>query len=393
MRILVNAIGVASAGGWGVLRGLIPALAAVGRDDFITTLVPRGAGRLLGMSTRSLQVIEQRRSGPRWLWRLLDDFYRLPALSRRLRPDVFFSLTDLGPRRTGCPHVMLLHNAWVTHDLPRWKIGGSWRDRLIYATYYPARFRRLWPSLARVIVQTPVVAERLRTRFGVPANRIVVVTPGCDVRARGGAPRRNPVASREPLRLFWPARGYWHKNHAVLVPLCQELVRRGLDARVRVFVTLEKNGDRRVRRLLRSLEPYAPIVTNLGPLVPADVHRWFRETDALLLPTLLESFSLTYIEAAAWRRPVLTSDRDFARHACGAAGYYFDPEDPVDICGRILELIEDIEHGAPRVPAPSAGTGDTPWGTAGRSVLAVLHDAVYGSRVPGRVRAAGWNMA
>src|SRR5206468_4268580 len=119
MRILINAVNVASAGGRGVLTGLVPALSSVAREDEIT--------------------------------------------------------------------VLMLHNSWGAYRLPRRQIGSSLRDQLIYATYYPARFRRLWPRLARVIVQTPVMGDRLRERFGVPQDRITVIPPGCLLN-QGGTP-------------------------------------------------------------------------------------------------------------------------------------------------------------------------------------------------------------
>jgi glycosyltransferase involved in cell wall biosynthesis len=369
MRILVNAVSVASAGGVGVLRGLVPAMAAASPGDTITALVPPGElSAATGLS--NLDVIEQPRSGPRQIWRLLDDRIRLPRLARTLSPDVFFSLTDLGPSEVGCPHVLLLHNTWVTYRIPRRQIGFSLRDQLIYATYYPARFRRLWSRLTRVIVQTPVVAERLQARFAVPAERIAVIPPGCTMAIAAGRPRSDPVTSQNPLRLFWPARGYPHKNHDVLLPVCKELRRRGVADRVRIFTTLDPAADRRSAKLVRALRSYTDTVQNLGPLAQDQVRQWFDATDALFFPTLLESYSLVYLESAARARPVLTSDRDFARHACGADGYYFDPHDPRDICDRIVALANDIGQGRARAPvASSAGS----WNQVASRVVSVLH--------------------
>src|SRR5439155_18915922 len=227
MRILLNAVNVASAGGRGVLTGLVPALSSVAREDEITVLMPPGEPELTTSDNPQIVLVPQVRTGPRMLWRLVDDFARLPATVRRLSPDVLFSITDLAPSRVACPHVLLLHNSWVAYRLPRRQIG-SLRDQLVYATYYPARFRWLWPRLARVIVQTPVMGDRLRERFGVPQDRLTVIPPGCLLNQGGTPLRRRRITTAEPLQLFWPARAYPHKNHDVLVPLCRELVRRGV---------------------------------------------------------------------------------------------------------------------------------------------------------------------
>ena len=47
--------------------------------------------------------------------------------------------------------------------------------------------------------------------------------------------------------------------------------------------------------------------------------------DALLLPTLLESFGLPFYESMLNNKPIITSDLDFAIDACGESAYYFNP--------------------------------------------------------------------
>ncbi|MFQ5806590.1 MAG: glycosyltransferase, partial [Phycisphaerae bacterium] len=64
----------------------------------------------------------------------------------------------------------------------------------------------------------------------------------------------------------------------------------------------------------------------------------FTHSQALILPTLLESFSSTYLEAMQFRCPILTSDLDFARDICGSAAHYFAPFDPASIRDAIVEL-------------------------------------------------------
>ena len=60
--------------------------------------------------------------------------------------------------------------------------------------------------------------------------------------------------------------------------------------------------------------------------------------DAMILPTLLETFSATYPEAMIMRKPIITSKYSFAVDICGKAAEYFDPLDPVDIANKILNV-------------------------------------------------------
>jgi glycosyltransferase involved in cell wall biosynthesis len=63
----------------------------------------------------------------------------------------------------------------------------------------------------------------------------------------------------------------------------------------------------------------------------ADVPSLYRQVDALLLPTLLESFSGTYVEAMFHGKPIFTSNYEFATDVCQGAALYFDPLDVLDI--------------------------------------------------------------
>src|SRR5690625_1180698 len=63
----------------------------------------------------------------------------------------------------------------------------------------------------------------------------------------------------------------------------------------------------------------------------------------MFMPSLLECFSASYVEAMAMEKPILTSDLPFARAVCKEAAIYFDPMNPVDITDKIQNLIKNPE--------------------------------------------------
>ncbi len=62
-----------------------------------------------------------------------------------------------------------------------------------------------------------------------------------------------------------------------------------------------------------------------------------------IFPTLLESFSRTYLEALYFGLPILTSDRDFARQLCQNAAIYFDPLNAESVAGAMARVMEDAD--------------------------------------------------
>ena len=67
----------------------------------------------------------------------------------------------------------------------------------------------------------------------------------------------------------------------------------------------------------------------------------YSQCDALLMPTLLESFSIVYLEAMYYRLPILTSEMWFAKAVCGDAAMFFDPFDAEDILHSIDAVMSD----------------------------------------------------
>jgi glycosyltransferase involved in cell wall biosynthesis len=62
-----------------------------------------------------------------------------------------------------------------------------------------------------------------------------------------------------------------------------------------------------------------------------------------VLPSLAESFSATCVEAMHFGVPLVTSDRDWAREACGDAAVYAEPTDPESLADALYRVLEDAE--------------------------------------------------
>ena len=124
---------------------------------------------------------------------------------------------------------------------------------------------------------------------------------------------------------------YTHKNLEIFIKLGRHIKQQNIDAEI--FLTIDKKQSKRAKKLLHNLEEsnLQGVITNLGSIKLKDVPSLYQSVDGLILPTLLESFSGTYVEAMWNRKIVLTSDKDFTKTICGENAYYFNPFDMGDI--------------------------------------------------------------
>ena len=79
----------------------------------------------------------------------------------------------------------------------------------------------------------------------------------------------------------------------------------------------------------------------LGRLSPRAILGAYGEAHAIALLSDLESFSNNYMEAWKAGRPLIASDRDFARGICGDSALYVEPHAPASVAEGLASLARD----------------------------------------------------
>ncbi len=131
-----------------------------------------------------------------------------------------------------------------------------------------------------------------------------------------------------------------HKNIEILLNVAKILKMR--DVQFRIILTLDSKIAGVAAFLTRINESgMSKYFLNVGALSFSEVDKWFMHSDALLLPTKLETFGIPYVESLARQRPILTSDLPFAHELCKTGTVFFNPNDPDNIAIVIEEFIQN----------------------------------------------------
>lgn len=344
MRVLLNAPNLTAAGPKALALRLLPGLGEAAPDARITALLPdMPEYRALDLGPNVEPVWWKRSATGNDLARMRQLYVDVPRLARERTPDVCLTLGDIAPIGLPCPQVIFLHLALLVYEPAELGDLHAWgRSKRAYLTWH---FRRVARTASAIIVQTPVMAERVARFYGVPAARLTCIGQPAAVALEPRSERDLAPATGDQLKLLFLAAYYPHKNHRILPAVVAELRRRGVAHRVRIFVTLDERNDASAQ-VRKALSTDRDVITNLGTISARDLPGVWAAADALLLPTLVESFGLTYVEALAAGRPILTSDRDFARWMCGDLALYFDPLDAASIADRIEESLAARDRAA-----------------------------------------------
>jgi len=192
-------------------------------------------------------------------------------------------------------------------------------------------------------VETNVSRHGLINLVGLAPEKISVI-PNCYSnifeRAKSLPSPGNPVT-----KIFTLAAPYPHKNLSIIPKTAAILQAQGVGDAFKFVTTLPDSGSvsDNFWRIARELH-VENMVENIGPIVLRDCPKWYAATDILFLPTLLETFSVTYLEAMKMNRPIVTTDLDFAHDVCGEAAEYFEPRNADSAARAILKISNDSRY-------------------------------------------------
>jgi glycosyltransferase involved in cell wall biosynthesis len=241
-----------------------------------------------------------------------------------------------------CPQAISIQNPYLFYDV-RNTGRMSFVDKL-WLFFLKRRFVRQLPWINMVFCQTDTMRKRMRSIYGYdgPAEVTskVVSAFSSSVSSDGFLPA--PIAGlKEKFKLFYLARYYPHKGHELLLETFERYGDELSDTVVVISIAAEQHPN--AARLLDGLKDLGleERIVNVGPLKQEELAGYYSACDCLVMPTRLESFSGTYLEAMHFGLPILTSGLDFAEEICGDAAVYFDPWSPEDLKNSILKVKND----------------------------------------------------
>jgi len=338
MRIAVIAHNLRVAGGLSVGHNITESLGRVGPEHHFFFIVPSGLGyeKCCAHAPNRKVFICENSGGVFSRFQFVAR--RLPFLLRDFNPDVIFALGNIGVQRPPCPQAILLQWAYLFY--PSKHYGRISLTARLRVSCLKLVFKMQLKRTDLVFCQTRVMQERLKIKYNF--NGISEVCPNAlSVALADHKSDEMPSAllpHRERFKLFYLAKYYPYKNIEAIGEVFRHFRSELKD--VVAVLTISPEQHPGAVRFLRWVKEHGleHNIINVGPLKQSELSRYFMASDALLMPTLLESFSATYLEAMHFGLPILTSNLDFAHEICGDAALYFDPWNAESIRNRILDI-------------------------------------------------------
>lgn len=263
----------------------------------------------------------------------------LSELEQRLNPNVVYSITAPSYFPFKTTEVMRFTMPWVTHPNRYSWAALSWKRRL-KMKFYCWNQRRMMRKARYFVTQSETTRQGIMRITGARPENVRVV--------KNVLPSIFKTLDNTPF----PADENWidiasvandskHKNLDIIPSVLDELKQLGIN-NVRFHVTLPQDCTcwKDIQEGLSSSGLEDRVITH-GRLSQHDLADMYRHCQICFLPTLLEVFSASTLEAMYFNLPTVATDFDFNKEVMADACLYYEPMNAKAAAMQIKRYIED----------------------------------------------------
>lgn len=255
----------------------------------------------------------------------------------KYKPDVIYTISSPCYFTFKTPEVMRFANAWVTNPNKY-----AWRslplmDWLRMRLYRINQLRMLRKA-KYIITQSDTVGKGLVNILNLPVENVKVVAnvlPKVYLSVKIEKTLDNSFVDIACIAAPFP-----HKNLYIIPKVLKALKENHGITNARIHLTIPQD-DSTLKKILDECRIYGldHSIVNHGRCPQKQLSEIYNCCSICFLPTLLETFSATSLEAMYFGLNIVATDFEFNREIIKDAGLYYKPMDAADAAEKIASLI------------------------------------------------------
>ncbi|HTL39320.1 MAG TPA: glycosyltransferase family 1 protein [Methylomirabilota bacterium] len=236
------------------------------------------------------------------------------------------------------PFVVTIHD--LTHTL----FPGKKKSRFFHRLAYRAVFSNAIKRARKIIAVSESTKKQIMEYYSVSTEKIEVVYEGFNTMYKmiDKDQAFHAVAEKfgisKPFLLYV---GVWrrYKNLPMLAQAFDKLKKLGLDFQLVLAGEMDKFYPE-IEKQVYEIQ-HADDLKAVGRISDEDLKLLYNAATLFVLPSLIEGFGLTALEAAACGAPIACSDIPTLREIMGQGAEYFDPNNLENMVEVISELLKN----------------------------------------------------
>lgn len=272
----------------------------------------------------------------------------LTDLAKKKKIDIVYTMAGPAYVNFHCKHIMGISNPYITHaDYDAYSLKGNFLNIFKYFVYTSAQFLYTYKS-DYYIFQTEYSKNNFSKRSFISKSKMFVVPNAYDDSIRSHFEKSQNLIEKESneknvIQIFCPGAPYVHKAFQFLPKSIYELCKK-TNKKFEFIVTLPNDSDiwLQIDKELKELN-ISQYCKNIGPYIYSDLIKYLNTCDIIYVPSLLETFSASYLEAMCAKKKLVVANKSFASDICKDYAIYTDPKNYVNTAKVFTDLFDEIK--------------------------------------------------
>ena len=263
---------------------------------------------------------------------------QIKLLEQQIKPDVVYSITAPSYFTFEATEVMRFTNPLVTHPNKYSKSTQTWIER-IRTWLYCKNQVRLMKKAHFFITQTETTKQGILRITGLPENHVCVVN---NVLPSVFKHMDNtPIVEDDFINIACVGNPVPHKNFDILPDVLIELKRLGIEnVRFHTTIPFDHPLNNKLKKHLNELGMMKNW-KNYGRISQKELGAMYQRCQLCYLPTLLEVFSASTVEAMYFNLPIVATNFSFNTEVLADSSLYYEPKNAKAAAQQLAKLIAD----------------------------------------------------
>lgn len=287
--------------------------------------------------SKDQEQIKKEISGKNWQcipanirWHSLEEQLRFPAILYNANVDImhfpYFSVPIFYKR----PYIVTIHDL-ILHHFPTGE--ASTLPLPIYKLKhlgYKQVISQAAKNAKKIITVSEATKKEILTNLSVKSEKVVVTYEAVETITV------NAIKPKISAYFLYVGNAYPHKNLTFLIDAFLDLPQEGITL---VLIGKDDYFYKRLQKKVQQQVIDKKIIFS-GFVTDAQLYGFYQQAMAVVIPSLMEGFSLPTLEAMQNKTPVIASNIPAHREICDNAALYFDPTKKESLMSAMEAVIE-----------------------------------------------------
>lgn len=333
MNIIINTVNLKRGGAQQRAVSFLKELNNLGKDNyhiFLNTEISKQISHINFGDNFQFYLFNY---SPANLFRRQKVISKFRAIEESINPQLIFSFVGPAYWKPKSKHLVGFAIPHIVYnDLP-------YVQKIDFKTKLEMLYKKFWSKIEGdyFVVQTVDVKTRLARKLNIALEKIYVVANGIGIQYNDIVVNKRSNSSKIKLltiSTYRPSKNLEIINE-VLKYLENDIYEYEFHLTIQESIYTQK------------FKKNSRWIVNHGPVLPTECPSLYNQCDIMFLPTHLECFSASYLEAMKMEMPIITTNASFATSICGESALYFDNTNPKEIAKKIKDVSHDktlFEH-------------------------------------------------